>query len=95
MISRWYAAIILISVLVPLSAPAQSVPPSSTPVITLGTVAGPPPRPNRAQSSNLLIVDGRRYVIDAGDGVTRRITQAGFNVRDVGTRIIKTTIRLG
>jgi ribonuclease BN (tRNA processing enzyme) len=28
------------------------------------------------------------YVIDAGDGATRRITQAGFNVRDVGTIFI-------
>jgi ribonuclease BN (tRNA processing enzyme) len=28
------------------------------------------------------------YVIDAGDGATRRIAQAGFNVRDVGTIFI-------
>jgi ribonuclease BN (tRNA processing enzyme) len=58
---------------------------SMTRVITLGTVAGPPPRPRRAQSSNLLIVNGTLYVIDAGDGAARRITKAGFNVRDVGT----------
>jgi ribonuclease BN (tRNA processing enzyme) len=57
----------------------------NTRLITLGTVAGPPPRANRAQFSNLLIVDGTLYVVDAGDGVTRRIAQAGFNVRDVGT----------
>ena len=50
-----------------------------TRLITLGTVAGPPPRANRAQSSNLLIVNGTLYVIDAGDGATRRIAQAGFN----------------
>jgi ribonuclease BN (tRNA processing enzyme) len=61
---------------------------SGTRLITLGTVAGPPPRANRAQSSNLLIVNGTLYVIDAGDGATRRITQAGFNVRDVGTIFI-------
>jgi ribonuclease BN (tRNA processing enzyme) len=59
-----------------------------TRLITLGTVAGPPPRANRAQSSNLLIVNGTLYVIDAGDGATRRIAQAGFNVRDVGTIFI-------
>lgn len=48
----------------------------NTRLITLGTVAGPPPRANRAQFSNLLIVDGTLYVVDAGDGVTRRIAQA-------------------
>jgi ribonuclease BN (tRNA processing enzyme) len=59
-----------------------------TRLITLGTVAGPPPRPHRAQSSNLLIVNGTLYVVDAGDGVVRRIAKAGFNVRDVGTIFI-------
>jgi ribonuclease BN (tRNA processing enzyme) len=83
-----YAAAILLAGFMPVSAFAQAPTPSPTQVITLGTVAGPPPRPNRAQSSNLLIVGGRLYVIDAGDGVTRRITQAGFNVRDVGTVFI-------
>src|SRR5262245_47756005 len=55
-----------------------------TRLITLGTVAGPPPRAHRAQFSNLLIVNDTLYVVDAGDGVTRRIAKAGFNVRDVG-----------
>src|SRR6516225_6002920 len=66
---------------------AQTNTPASkveTRLITLGTVAGPPPRPHRAQFSNLLIVNDTLYVVDAGDGVTRRIAKAGFNVRDVG-----------
>jgi hypothetical protein len=49
---------------------AQTAP--STPgtrLITLGTLAGPTPRAHRAQSSNLLIVNGAFYVVDAGDGV--------------------------
>ena len=72
--------------LVPLESVAQTnVPHPDTRLITLGTVAGPPPRANRAQFSNLLVVNGTLYVVDAGDGVTRRIAQAGFNVRDVGT----------
>ena len=50
---------------------------------TLGT-AGPVPRRGRAQSSNLLSVNGTHYVIDAGDGVTRRIAQAGIEIRDIG-----------
>jgi ribonuclease BN (tRNA processing enzyme) len=68
---------------------AQTVSASSTGtrLITLGTVAGPPPRPRHTQSSNLLIVNGTLYVIDAGDGVARRISEAGY-VRDVGTIFI-------
>src|SRR5262249_42115220 len=61
---------------------------AGTRLIPLGTAAGPPPRPHRAQSSNLLIVNGTLYVVDAGDGVARRIAKAGFNVRDVGTIFI-------
>ena len=45
---------------------------AETRLITLGTVAGPPPRAHRAQFSNLLIVNDTLYVVDAGDGVTRR-----------------------
>jgi ribonuclease BN (tRNA processing enzyme) len=55
-----------------------------TRIITLGTSAGPPPRPHRAQSSNLLSVNGMPYVIDAGDGVARRLAKAGINVREIG-----------
>ena len=61
---------------------------ADTRLITLGTVAGPPPRAHRAQFSNLLIVNGTLYVIDAGDGAARRIAKAGFNVRDVGVIFI-------
>jgi ribonuclease BN (tRNA processing enzyme) len=88
----------LIATLVPLSVvalvnagaaqPGGGAGTPGTRLITLGTVAGPPPRPHRAQSSNLLIVNGTLYVIDAGDGATRRIAKAGFNVRDVGTIFI-------
>jgi ribonuclease BN (tRNA processing enzyme) len=88
----------LIAILIPLSLvalvnasaaqPGDGAGTTGTRLITLGTVAGPPPRPHRAQSSNLLIVNGTLYVIDAGDGATRRIAKAGFNVRDVGTIFI-------
>lgn len=53
-------------------------------LITLGTASGPIPRAGRAQSSNLLIVNGVHYVVDAGDGVARRLVKAGIDVRDVG-----------
>jgi ribonuclease BN (tRNA processing enzyme) len=37
----------------------------------------------RAQSSNVLIVNGSPYIIDAGDGVTRRLTRAKVGFRDI------------
>jgi ribonuclease BN (tRNA processing enzyme) len=62
--------------------------PEHTRLITLGTAAGPPPRAHRAQSSNLLLVNGTPYVIDAGDGAARRLAKAGVNARDIGTIFI-------
>src|SRR4051812_901706 len=61
---------------------------TGTRLITLGTSAGPTPRAGRAQSSNLVTVNGTHYVIDAGDGVARRIAESGINVRDIGTIFI-------
>ena len=61
---------------------APTRPKIGTRLITLGTAAGPLPRAGRAQSSNLLTVNGTHYVIDAGDGVARRIAKAGINVKD-------------
>lgn len=55
-----------------------------TSLITLGTAGGPSARPGRAQSSNLLTVNGTHYVIDAGDGVSRRLARAGVDLRDIG-----------
>jgi ribonuclease BN (tRNA processing enzyme) len=59
-------------------------PAAGTVIITLGTRGGPLPTKDRAQSSNLLVVNGTLYLIDAGDGVTRRIVQAGYDFRKVG-----------
>jgi ribonuclease BN (tRNA processing enzyme) len=57
-------------------------------LLTLGTAAGPSLRSDRAQSSNLLTVNGTHYVVDAGDGVARRIARAGIDVREIGTIFI-------
>jgi ribonuclease BN (tRNA processing enzyme) len=67
-------------------------------LITLGTAAGPSLGRHRAQSSNLLTVNRQHYVVDAGDGVARRLARAGVDVRDIGTfssRTIMTTIHPG
>ena len=53
-------------------------------LIILGTAAGPTSTPGRAQTSHLLTVNGTYYVVDAGDGVARRMARAGADVRKVG-----------
>ena len=55
----------------------------STRVITLGTKNGPVLEAGRAQSSNLLVVNGSQYIIDAGDGVTRRLARLRANFRNI------------
>lgn len=65
-----------------------SPPKTGTRLITLGTSGGPSATVGRAQSSNLLIVNGALYVIDAGPGVTRRLTRAGVRIRDIDTIFI-------
>jgi len=67
------------------AAAAQTNANSGTRLITLGTLAGPVPKAHRAQSSNLLIVNGTYYVVDAGDGVTRRLAKTTINMREIGT----------
>jgi ribonuclease BN (tRNA processing enzyme) len=75
----------------PFLSPVVGAQPNLTPLksgarlITLGTLGGPFPRARQANSSNLLIVNGAHYVIDAGDGVTRRLAKAGIDIREIGT----------
>src|SRR5262249_46021458 len=64
-------------------AQSSDAPKKGTPLLTLGTRAGPFPTVGRAQSSNLLIVNGALYIVDAGPGVTRRLTRAAINTRDI------------
>jgi ribonuclease BN (tRNA processing enzyme) len=56
---------------------------TGTRLITLGTRGGPIPMVGRAQASNVLIVNGAFYIVDAGEGVTRRLTRAGIAIRDI------------
>ena len=60
-------------------------PQGGTRLITVGTAGGPVPRAKRAQSANLLVVNGTPYLIDAGDGVSRRLAKMRFNFRTLGT----------
>jgi ribonuclease BN (tRNA processing enzyme) len=61
---------------------------SSTRLVLLGTGAGPIPRKERSQPANLLVVGGRPYLVDAGNGVARQLAHAGFVPSDVRTVFI-------
>jgi len=61
---------------------------STTLLVLLGTGARPIPRKDRSQPANLLVVGGRPYLIDAGNGVARQLDHAGFVPSDVRTVFI-------
>ena len=46
--------------------------------ITLGTMGGPVPAPDRSQPANALVHSGRVYLIDAGDGTVQQLSRAGI-----------------
>ena len=46
-------------------------------LILLGTGGGPTPKINRAQPSQVIVVNGAAYVIDCGNGVARQMVLAG------------------
>ena len=67
---------------------ARAQPSSGTHLIFLGTKSGPVPVLGRAQTAELLTVNETHYLIDAGDGVVRRLTRAGVLIRGIGTVFI-------
>jgi len=81
---NWKIAVVCIALACSHPGFAQTPPAKGTVLVTLGTSGGPLPRPGRTQSSNLLVVNGTPYLIDAGDGATRRIVRAGYDFRKVG-----------
>lgn len=85
------ALVVIAGVSLSAKSPAQTTSSPAKPgtrLITLGTRSGPTPTVGRAQSSNLLVVNGANYVIDAGDGVARRLTRLGTNFRTIDTIFI-------
>jgi len=61
---------------------------SDTRLILLGTNGGPRVGSGRASPANVVVVNGRPYVIDCGYGVTRQLMQAGIPVHEVRTILI-------
>jgi len=54
-----------------------------TRLILLGTQGGPRINPERAEPANLLVVKGKPYLIDAGNGVARQLALAHFAPADI------------
>jgi ribonuclease BN (tRNA processing enzyme) len=54
-----------------------------TRLILLGTAGGPVVSIDRSQPATLLVVDGRPYLIDCGDGTARQLKKAGFAATDI------------
>lgn len=67
---------------------ANAQPPRRSRLVLLGTKGGPTPSRFRAPASNLLVVDGEPYVIDAPDGVASRLVQAGVDLARLKTIFI-------
>jgi ribonuclease BN (tRNA processing enzyme) len=73
---------------------AQSAAPAATPaetgtrLILLGTAGGPIIRKFRSEPSNLLVVDGRPYMIDCGAGCLRQLAWAGYKSSDLAAVFI-------
>ncbi|MFN2601506.1 MAG: MBL fold metallo-hydrolase [Gemmatimonadaceae bacterium] len=64
---------------------ASRQPPQETQILLLGTAGGPPLRKGRSEPATLLIVDGRRYLIDCGIGTARRLLEADIGSQTIGT----------
>lgn len=70
------------------NASPEGEPLHDTEILLLGTHGGPYLDQVRAESSSLLIVDGRAYLIDCGIGAVRRLVRAGIRSETVGTMFI-------
>ena len=79
-------ALALIALALASSLPAASVAkPARTQILFLGTAGGPPLRVDRSEPSTLLIVNGRKYLIDCGIGTARRLVEAGIESNQIKT----------
>jgi ribonuclease BN (tRNA processing enzyme) len=56
--------------------------------ITLGTNGGPIPAKSRSQPSNLLVLNGKHYLVDSGGGVERQLAQMGLSVSNLAAVFI-------
>ncbi|WP_070153206.1 MBL fold metallo-hydrolase [Sphingobium phenoxybenzoativorans] len=57
--------------------------PQATTLTLLGTAGGPIIRTYRSQPSSMLTVNGRHFLIDAGEGTVRRLQEAGVQASEI------------
>jgi ribonuclease BN (tRNA processing enzyme) len=88
MSNRYWAGLLVTMMFLVVQCPASAQPATGTRLTILGTKSGPVPVVGRAQTAEVLTVNGTHYLIDAGDGVVRRLTRAGLLIRDIGTVFI-------
>jgi ribonuclease BN (tRNA processing enzyme) len=62
---------------IPAWAQGSTAPIKGATITLLGTAGGPPPHVDRSQPANLLTVDGKRYLIDAGENAGQQLMRAG------------------
>jgi ribonuclease BN (tRNA processing enzyme) len=62
--------------------------PKGASITLLGTGGGPPPRIARSQPANLLVVDGKSYLIDAGENVAQQLLRAGVPPPQLGAAFL-------
>lgn len=67
---------------------AEAQPMSVTRGVLLGTAGGPVSRPLRSQPASALVVRGRVYLIDLGNGVLGQLAKAGLAITDVDAVLI-------
>lgn len=82
-------AVVLNTIIPTISASAQTGT-SGHPMtwITLGTQGGPIPDARRSQPANLLVVAGKPWLVDCGDGALERLAAAGYEPSQVNTAFI-------
>jgi ribonuclease BN (tRNA processing enzyme) len=67
----------------PLALEQTAAEPRNETLITLGTEGGPVPHGKRSGIATLLQVNGKSYLFDAGNGVTRQLVGAGVKLIEV------------
>ena len=60
-----------------LIAPSWAQPSQSYEFVTLGTQGGPHAVPDRSQPSNVIVRQGKAYLVDVGDGTAGQLAKAG------------------
>jgi ribonuclease BN (tRNA processing enzyme) len=61
---------------------------SETRLILLGTGGGPTPKKRRSAPAQAILVGGRTYIVDCGDGVSRQLALAGIPLGSIRTVFI-------